>query len=164
MARLVQKSQDTSQDPPRRTAQAALHKTPQAAVQKTPSENSQEPETAKAGARGDGAAESMVNTEALEAMIKANAAMLQGMAEMQREIMEFSSTRLRLDVETQEALAHCSDLREAFQVQADFTQKAMCDYVEQVAKMMNLSAKVSCDCRDPFEHATRAAFGTMTPR
>jgi phasin protein len=164
MAQLVQEPQDTFKDSPRKSAQAALHKTPEAAVRKARSEVPKKSETTKAGARGDGTDEGMVNAQALEAMVKANAAMMQGMAEMQRQIMEFSGSRLRLDVETQEALAHCSDLREAFQVQADFTQKAMCDYAEQVAKLLNLSAKVSCDCRDPIEHATRAAFGAMTPR
>ncbi len=158
MARPVQKTQDKSPNRPRRPTQAALHKTPQAAAHKTRPATSQEAETTEAGV------EYVTNTDALEAMIKANEAMLQGMAEMQREIMEFGSARLRLDVETQDALAHCADLQEAFQVQADFTQKAMLDYAEEVAKLLGLSAKVSCDCSSPFGHATRVAFETMMRR
>ncbi len=127
------------------------------------SRKTRETKTTAASASSEGGTGGTGNTKALEAMINANLAMLKGMAEMQREIMEFSNTRLRLDVETQEALAHCSDLREAFQVQSDFTQKAMRGYAEEAAKLMSLSAKVSNECRDPLEHATRIALETLTP-
>ncbi len=133
-------------------------------VRETPARATpKEVKSARAESNGD-AGDASANGEALEAMMRANEAMLQGMATMQREIMEFGNARLRQDLETQEALSHCDDLQEAYRLQADFAQKAMQQYAEETAKLIELSTRIGRDCWGPFEDATRAAMKNMTPR
>lgn len=115
---------------------------------------------AKTNGAGNGAA----NGEALEAMVKANEAMLQGLVAMQRELMEFGNARLRQDLETQEVLSHCSDLQEAYRVQAEFAQKAMQHYAQETAKLIELSTKIGCECWGPLEDASRAAMKNFAAR
>lgn len=98
------------------------------------------------------------NGEALAAMLRANEVLFQGLTAMQREIIEFGNARLRQDLETQEALSQCGDLQEAFRMQADFAQKALQQYSEETAKLMELSAKIGRDCWSPLADATRATF------
>ena len=107
---------------------------------------------------GNGAGNGLANEEALAAMVRANELLLQGMNEMQREIVEFGQVRLREDFETQEALSQCQDLQEAFRLQADFAQKAFRQYSEETAKLMALSARIGRECWGPFTDATRATF------
>ena len=116
------------------------------------------------GKQDNGAGNGAVNEETLAAMLKANEAMLEGMAALQREIMEFGSARLQQDLETQGELAKCKDLQEAWKVQAEFAQKVMQHYSAETAKLMDLSAKMSRECWGPFEAATRAALQQMTTR
>lgn len=172
-AQKTQDTQDTPQDPPRSSPQAALKIAPQATARKTRAEPSQETPSQETPSREtrpretetvEVGAEDMANAEALDVMIKANEAILHGMAEVQREVMAFGNARLREDIDTQDALSCCADLREAFQVQADFAQKAMQQYTEETAKLLSLSAKVGRDCWGPFEDATRAAFKGVKTR
>ena len=114
--------------------------------------------------QGDGGGNGAVNEETMAAMLKANEAMLEGMMALQREIMEFSSARVQQDLETQGELAKCTDLQEAWKVQAEFAQKAMQHYSAETAKLVDLSAKISRECWGPFEAATRAALQQATTR
>ncbi len=173
MAQPAQKPQDTIQDPPQKISQVALKITPQAKVQETRADSPQKTktiktikttETTETAPRGAGGDEDMTNTEALDAMIKANEVMLKGVAEMQREIMDFGKTRLNEDIDTQEALSSCADLQEAIQVQTDFTQKAIQQYADEMTKLLNLSARVGRDCWSPFEDAASVVFKGVKTR
>ena len=115
-------------------------------------------ETAETAETGNGAGNGLANDEALAAMVRANEVLLQGMTEMQREIVEFGNARLRHDIETQEALSQCQDLEQAFKVQAEFAQKAFQQYSEETAKLMALSAKIGRECWGPFTEVTRATL------
>lgn len=117
-----------------------------------------------AGGNGAASVQGMPNGEALAAMMRANQVLLEGMTAMQREIMEFGSARLRQDLETQEELSHCKDLQEAFRMQAEFAQKTMQQYAEEMSKLAQLSAKIGCDCWAPWEEATRATLAEVTKR
>ncbi len=157
--------------------QAAQLKTPKATVVEArprlaseTAETSEKPETPKAPKSTETEAqafdvwESMTNTEALDALAKMNRTMLDSMASLQREVMEFGNARLNRDLEHQEALSQCTNMQEAMQAHSDFAQQAMQHYADEMAKLLNLSAKVSRECWSPFEDATRAAFETIKPR
>lgn len=103
------------------------------------------------------------NNEAVEALVKANEVMLEGMAAMQREILEFGNSRLRQDLETQGALSQCKDFDDLFRLQVEFAQKAMQQYSEEAAKLLDLSTKVGQDCWVPLESATRTTVDELTP-
>ena len=124
----------------------------------------QKSRTSTAGMENGGGTNGFANGEALAAMIKANEAMLAGYVAMQQEIAEFSNGRLRQDMENQEALTQCGDLQEAFRLQAEFAQKAMQQYAQETAKLIELSARIGRECWGPFEDATRATWQSMTPR
>lgn len=123
--------------------------------------------TAREGAtakQDNGAGNGTLNEETLAIMAKANEAMLEGMAALQREILEFGNARLQQDLEMQGELAKCGDLQEMWKKQAEFAQKAMQHYSAETAKLVDLSAKISRDCWGPFEAATRAALQQATKR
>ena len=117
-----------------------------------------------AGGNGAAGTQGMPNGEALAAMMRANQVLLEGMTAMQREIMEFGSARLRQDLETQEELKNCKDLQEAFRMQAEFAQKAMQQYAEEMSKLVELSTKIGRECWAPWEEATRATLNEATKR
>ena len=110
------------------------------------------------------AEQDLAGGDTIAAMIRANQALVEGMTAMQREILEFGSARLREDLKTQEEMSHCTDMQEAFRLQADFAQDAMRHYAEQTAKLIELSNKISKDCWGPLEDVTRAAFETAAKR
>jgi hypothetical protein len=132
----------------------------------------QETEKSEAKAKNGGASEGngaagtqgMPNGEALAAMMRANQVLLEGMTAMQREIMEFGNARLRQDLETQEELKNCKDIQEAFRMQAEFAQKAMQQYAEEMSKLVELSTKIGRECWAPWEEATRATLNEATKR
>lgn len=117
-----------------------------------------------AGGNGANGAQGMPNGEALAAMMRANQVLLEGMTEMQREIMEFGNARLRQDLASQEELTNCKDIQEAFRMQAEFAQKAMQQYAEEMTKLVELSNKIGRECWAPWEDATRAALAEATKR
>ena len=181
MARQTQKIQEIPEASPQATAetmpQSAELKTHRArAVPTRPRlasetvetpETSERPETPKSAeteAQAFDVWESMTNTEALDALAKMNRTMLDSMATLQREVMEFGNARLNQDLEHQETLSQCTNLQDAMQAHSDFAQQAMQHYADEMAKLLSLSAKVSRDCWSPFEDATRAAFDTIKPR
>lgn len=119
-------------------------------------------ETADAPSGNDGAADfgSLVdaNGETFKAIMKANEAMLEGMAAVGREIIEFRTERTRRDLETSESLLHCNDLEEAFRLQCDYAREASQQYFEEAGRLMSLTAKIAQDAWAPLEDRTREAL------
>ena len=96
-------------------------------------------ETAETPSGGDGAADfgSLVdaNGETFRAIMKANEAMLEGMAAVGREIIEFRTERTRRDLATSESLLHCNDVEEAFRLQCDYAREASQQYFEEAGRL-----------------------------
>ena len=95
------------------------------------------------------------NGAAFAAAVKASEAMLQGLAEMNREMMSFASERFRKSFETSESLLGCHDPAQAFSVQCDHAHKATQAYLEEATRLMSLAAKVSEECLQPIESQAR---------
>ena len=119
-------------------------------------------EKAEGPSGGDGQADlgSLMdaNGETFRAIMKANEAMLEGMAAMGREIMEFRNERTRRDIETSESLMRCNDLEEAFRLQCDYAREASQQYFEEASRLMNLTAKIAREYWAPLEDRTREAL------
>jgi hypothetical protein len=131
---------------------------------KAESPHEAEKSEAKATNGGAAGAQGAPNGEALAAMMQANQVLLEGMTAMQREIMEFGNARLRQDLASQEELSNCKDIQEAFRMQAEFAQKAMQQYAEEMSKLVELSSKIGRECWAPWEEATRATLAEVTKR
>lgn len=101
------------------------------------------------------------NGAAFAAAVKASEAMLQGLAEMNREMMSFASERFRKSFETSESLMGCHDPAQAFSVQCDHAHKATQAYLEEATRLMSLAAKVSQECLQPIESQTRETLDQL---
>lgn len=95
------------------------------------------------------------NGAAFAAALKASEAMLNGLSEMNREMLNFASDRLRKSFETSESLMGCHDPAQAFDVQCEHARRATQAYLEEATRLMSLAAKVSEDCLDPIEAQAR---------
>jgi len=101
------------------------------------------------------------NGENLKAMMRANEAILEGLAELGREMMAFGGTRLRQDMAASESLMGCKDASEAFRLQADFARSASEQYYTEANKLMELASKMAKDCWSPLEDRTQATLQTL---
>lgn len=95
------------------------------------------------------------NGAAFAAALRAGEAMLQGWAEINREMMNFASDRLRRSLETSESLIGCQDPTQAFGVQCEHARQATQAYLEEATRLMSLAAKLSEDCLTPIEAQAR---------
>lgn len=95
------------------------------------------------------------NGAAMAAAIKASEAMLEGMAEMNREVMDFASDRLRRSWQTSESLMGCQDPAQAFNVQCEHARGATQAYLEEATRLMALAAKMSDQCLHSMETQAR---------
>ena len=104
------------------------------------------------------------NGDNLKAVMQANQAMLEGMAEFGREMMAFGNTRLRQDMAASESLMCCTDAGEAFRLQCDFARAASEHYFAEANKLMELANKMTQECWAPLESRTRATLGDLGKR
>ena len=95
------------------------------------------------------------NGAALAAAMQASEAMFQGLAELNREMMNFASDRLRKGFETSESLMGCQDPAQAFGVQCDHARGATQAYLEEATRLMGLAAKMSDRCLESIEVQAR---------
>lgn len=101
------------------------------------------------------------NGAALAAAVKASEAMLQGWAEMNREMMSFAGERFRKSFEVSESLMGCNDPAQAFSVQCDHARRATQAYLEEATRLMSLAAKLSEECLQPIETQTRETLDQL---
>ena len=84
--------------------------------------------------------------QAIQVIERASTSMLNGLTEMQREIADFVSERIRQDLETQREMLRCRTFNDLAEVQGRFFQTAMDQCSAQARKLMRHSAQV-------FEHS-----------
>ncbi len=102
------------------------------------------------------------NQEAVQAMLMANQAMLNGWTAFNQEVMAFADHRLRAELGRTESLIGCNSPEEAVQLQASFVQAAGEDYLREAQKLMGMMMDISRDCWAPVEERTlqtMKAFG-----
>lgn len=101
------------------------------------------------------------NGAAFAAAMKASEAMLHGLSEMNREMLNFAGDRLRKSFETSESLMGCHDPAEAFSVQCDHARRATQAYLDEATRIMGLAAKMSEECLEPIESQAREALDQL---
>ena len=98
------------------------------------------------------------NQDAVQTMLAANQAMMNGWTALNQELMAFADHRMREEFGRTESLFGCSGPEEALQVQASFAQAAGEDYLREAQKLMGMMMDISRDCWAPVEERTREAM------
>lgn len=91
------------------------------------------------------------NRRSLEAFIRANAAVLDGMAALSAELLAFGNKRLTANIERSQSLACCQDFEQAFRVQTEFFQSAVQQYLDQANNVMEIMAAISRSFWSPLD-------------
>ncbi len=97
------------------------------------------------------------NRRSLEAFIRANAAVLDGMAALSAELLAFSNKRLSANIERSQSLASCQDIRQAFEVHTEFFESAVQQYLDQANNVMAIMASISSSFWSPLEAQSERA-------
>ena len=99
------------------------------------------------------------NRRSLEAFVQANAAVLDGMAALSAEMLAFGNKRLSANIERSQSLASCEDMEQAFQVQTEFFESAVRQYLDQANNVMTIMATISRSFWTPLEPRGEEASG-----
>jgi len=83
------------------------------------------------------------NRQSMDAFIQANAAVLDGMAVLSAEMLAFGKKRLSANIERSQTLAGCHDMEQAFQVQAEFFESAVRQYLDQANHVMTIMTAIN---------------------
>jgi hypothetical protein len=94
------------------------------------------------------------NRRSLEAFVRANAAVLDGMAALSAEMLSFGNKRLSANIERSQSLAGCQDIEEAFRVQTEFFESAVRQYLDQANNVLTIMATISRSLWAPLESDT----------
>ncbi len=76
------------------------------------------------------------NRRSMEAFVQANAALLDGMAALSAEMLAFGNKRFSANIERSQSLAGCEDAEQAFEVQTEFFESAVRQYLDQANNVM----------------------------
>ncbi len=98
------------------------------------------------------------NSGDLEAFLQANKAIMNGMAVLSSEMMDFGNRQLHEYTKRSESLVGCKDAEEAFRIQCDFAQSATQRYLDQSNNLLTLLAKMTEDFWAPLQEHTRQAL------
>lgn len=99
------------------------------------------------------------NRRSLEAFVRANAAVLDGMAALSAEMLSFGNKRLSANIERSQSLAGCRDAEQAFQVHTEFFESAVRQYLDQANHVMTIMATISRSLWAPLEAQIDEAAG-----
>lgn len=83
------------------------------------------------------------NRQSMETFVRANAAVLEGMAALSAEMLAFGNKRLSANIERSQTLAGCHDMEQAFKVQTDFFESAVQQYLDQANQMMEIMTTIN---------------------
>jgi hypothetical protein len=114
-------------------------------------------ETFAATTRESLAVATRTQQQAVASMERSSSSMLTGLTEMQKEIAEFVSERIRQDLETQQDLLRCRTLDDVREVQSRFFRTTIDQYSAEVTKLMQISAEVFTRSLDLSRTDVRAA-------
>jgi hypothetical protein len=97
------------------------------------------------------------NRRSMEAFVQANAAVLDGMAALSAEMLTFGTKRFSANIERSQSLAGCEDAEQAFQVQTEFFESAVRQYLDQANDVMMIMSSISRSFWGPLESQTDEA-------
>lgn len=94
-------------------------------------------------------------------MIEASNELFKGMMTIAQEMIEFSSARLRENLEVSQRLMGCKDPNEAFGVQCELARAANQQFLDETSKLMSLAAEMTRLSWAPLELRTKEALGKL---
>jgi hypothetical protein len=97
------------------------------------------------------------NRRSMEAFVRTNAAVLDGMAALSAEILTFGNRRFSANIEHSQSLAGCEDAEQAFEVQTEFFESAVRQYLDQANNVMAIMSSITCSFWGPLESQTDEA-------
>jgi len=97
------------------------------------------------------------NRQSMEAFVQANAAVLDGMAALSAEMLTFGTKRFSANIERSQSLAGCEDAEQAFQVQTEFFESAVRQYLDQANNVVMIMSSISRSFWGPLESQTDEA-------
>jgi hypothetical protein len=97
------------------------------------------------------------NRRSMEAFVRTNAAVLDGMAALSAEILTFGNKRFGANIERSQSLAGCEDAEQAFEVQTEFFESAVRQYLDQANNVMVIMSSISRSFWGPLESQTDEA-------
>jgi hypothetical protein len=97
------------------------------------------------------------NRRSMEAFVRTNAAVLDGMAALSAEILTFGNRRFSANIEHSQSLAGCEDAEQAFEVQTEFFESAVRQYLDQANNVMAIMSSITCSFWRPLESQTDEA-------
>ena len=89
--------------------------------------------------------------QSLDAFVRANAAVLDGMATLSAEMLAFGNKRLSANIERSQTLAGCQDMEQAFKIQQEFFESAVRQYLDQANQVMTIMATINQGLWAPLE-------------
>ncbi len=98
---------------------------------------------------------------AMNALLKANDVMVQGMMAWSREMADFTHARLQEGAERSAALMQCTDPNAALALHREFAAKATGQYLEEAGKLTTMAMQVASQCWSPIEEGARSAIGRI---
>jgi len=101
------------------------------------------------------------NGENLESAIQAQAAMVDGMTEIGREMISFMSRRQHEAFEASRTLMSCKSPEEAFRLQSQFAESASREYFDEARKVMDMAVEVARRSWAPMEERTNKALKNL---
>jgi Phasin protein len=106
-----------------------------------------------------------LNRAGMNATLEAGQAMLKATSSLAEEVTGFACQRLRTEVETARSLMESgSDWNKAIELQRKFAADAMRDYLEETAKITQLSAQTTQEVWTSWQgFSTRLAGGHVAP-
>ncbi len=102
------------------------------------------------------------NSGDLEAFLQANEAIMNGLAALSSEMMDFSNRQLHEFTKRSESLVGCKDADQAFRIQCEFAQTTTQQYLDQTNNLLAILAKMTQDFWNPLQGLTRQALRDLT--
>jgi hypothetical protein len=119
--------------------------------------NSLDAETIISTTRESIAVATRTQQQAVASVERSTGSVLTGLTEMQKEVAEFVSERIRQDLETQQELLRCRTLEDLREVQSRFFRITLEQYSAEATKLMQLSTEVFTRSLDFSRADVRAA-------
>ena len=93
---------------------------------------------------GDAALKAMARMQAADpgSAARMYMAWFEGMGEIGREAAQFVAERIAEDLKTQHAILHCRNSAELMQIQRDFLQRALDQYVAEGGKLVQMGNEI----------------------
>lgn len=103
----------------------------------------------------------VLNKDNVDAVMKSGAIVAKGYEAIGQEVMAFAKASIEANVATAQALFGAKTLREAVELQTEFTRKAFDDMMAESAKLGEMSVKLANDAARPLQARVNVTVETM---